>query len=532
MPKNNNDPTKILTYRDFVPDHFRFWGAILIALVYFFSGAGQLASSGQQVSSWSLLHEDTQMIGYSAFIGMNMIFPILFPIRFRFSTKTILMVVTVILIICHFCTLQTKNVPLLCLINFIAGSFRMIGSFELMVIIQLTITPIRSYAMFYSVIFFIVQGSAIFFGTQIAYIMDYLSIRHLHWIIILLLMWVLLSVYLFFRHYRSMKKIPLYGIDWAGYGLWSISLFLVLFIITYGKYYEWFSSKHIRLAAISLVVIFILNIYHMNRIKRPYISLEAWKYKNLWKLVLLFLVLYITLATPNALQNSYMSQILDFDPIHIVLLNWFVLGGMCASGLLCYYWFVRHNNRIKPMIFIGYLCVVLYLFLIYFNIDLHTDIECFYVPAFLRGFGLLLLYIVLTLYVANIVPFKHNFQVLCIIGFIRMSLGTVTGYSIIDNLMHYLNVKNSTILSYELDQVNPIVNNLGINYIVNELNKQVILVSMKEIYGWLAIFGMAVLFIILFEKNLSNFNQYYPKMKTIRHLLKRKVDKDIREKKD
>lgn len=130
MVKGTHDPARILACRDFVPDWLRFWSIILITLVYLFSGAIQLASAGQQVGGLSFLQEDTQMIGFSAFVGMNMIFPMLFRLRFRFSTKTILTAVTIILILCHLLTLYTVNVPLLCFINFIAGTFRMLGAFE------------------------------------------------------------------------------------------------------------------------------------------------------------------------------------------------------------------------------------------------------------------------------------------------------------------------------------------------------------------------------------------------------------------
>ena len=528
MVKSTHDPARILAYRDFVPDWARFWLIILITLVYLFSGALQLASSAHQVSSLSFLQEDTQMIGYAAFVGMNMIFPMLFSIRFRFSTKTILLSVTLILIICHILTLYTINVPFLCLINFVAGSFRMLGAFETMVCIQLILTPKRNYAIFYSTIFFIVQGSAVFFGAQVSYILYYLSWQHLHVIIILLLIWTGLTVYLLFRHYRSMKKIPLYGIDWAGYVMWCISLFMILFIVIYGKFYEWYNSVHIRLATVALVLTILLNLYHMFHIKRPYLSLDTWKYPNLWKLVLLFLAIYISLATPTYLQNTYMSGILKFDSIHVVFLNWFVLAGMTVSAILCYWWFVRYKGRIKPMIFAGYSCIVLYLLLIYRHIDPQTNIEAFYFPAFLRGTGLLLLYIVLTLYIANIVPFKHNFQALCIIGFIRMSLGTAIGYSLIDNSMHYLTEKNSLLLSPELDRVNQVFQLHDLRLVTNELHKQVTLVSMKEIYGYMALAGILILLIILFEKELKRMNQFFPKLKTIRHLIKRSIQREMK----
>lgn len=520
---NLHKAPRILTFREFVPDWSRFWILILITLVFLFSGAIQLASVTQQVGLFGYKDEDAKMIGYCAFVGMNMIFPILFPIRFRFSTKTILLTVTIVLFFCHLFSLFTTNVFFLCIINFIAGTFRMLGAFETMVCAQLTITPTRNYATFYSSIFFIVQGSALLFGGIVLYLMEYFNWFSIQQLIILLLVWVFLTVMILFRHYYSMKKIPLYGIDWTGYILWTISLLLLLFIITYGKYYEWFNSIHIRIATLLFFSILIFNIYHMFQVKRAYINIETWKYKNLWKLVAMFIALYIALATTSSLQNFYMSNILHFDGIHLAYLNWIVLAGMAISALLCYIWFVKYNRNIKPMIFIGFGAIAIYLWMTYKGISLYTPFESFYIPSFLRGFGLLLLYIVLTLYVANIVPFKHNFQVLCIIGFIRMSLGTALGSSIITNWMQFLSQKNRIILGTELDPINSSLFEFNFNKIYTELETQIFLLSMKEIYGWILFASLIILTIILLEREFRFYNLFHPKMRTIRKIFKKEI---------
>lgn len=522
MTKKGNDPNIIMTFRDFIPNPLRFWILILITLVFLFSGAVQMASASTQVSLFGFRQEDTMMMGYCAFVGMNLIFPILFPINFRFSSKTILSTVALVLIGCHLITLYTTNVFLLCFINFVAGTFRMIGAFETLVCAQLTITPSRNYAIFYCTIFFIVQGSAIFFGAQVAYVIEWMSWTHLHWLIIALLIGTWSTVYLLFRHYRSMKKIPLYGIDWAGYTLWCISFIAILFVTTYGKYYDWFDSIHIRFASAIAVGTLALNVYHMFRIKRPYISLETWRYKGMGKLILLFLALYVMLATPSSLQNSFMSKILHYDSLHVVYLNWFVLSGMVLSAFLCYFWFFRLKLKIRPMIFLSFACVVAYLISIYYLIDPETDIQKLYFPAFLRGIGLLLLYIVLTIYIANITPFKHNFQAICIVGMIRMSLGTALGSSLIDNWMHHLTAQNTMKLSLELDAVNPNIHLLDLSTLSAKLSQQVMMVSMKEIYGWMALFGVFLLLFIILERDVNMSSISFPKMRNIRHIFKRR----------
>lgn len=159
---------RIRCFRNFVPDPVRFWIMIVISLIYLLSGAAHMASMSYQVNGLSLLQEDTIMIGYMAFIGMNVSFPMLFRLRFRFTTRSILLVSTVVIICCHVAILETANVWILCIINFIAGFFGMLAVFEAMVCIQLILTPTRNYAVFYSVVFLTVQGSSQLFSPIVA----------------------------------------------------------------------------------------------------------------------------------------------------------------------------------------------------------------------------------------------------------------------------------------------------------------------------------------------------------------------------
>ena len=513
---------RIRCFRNFVPDPVRFWIMIVISLIYLLSGAAHMASMSYQVNGLSLLQEDTIMIGYMAFIGMNVSFPMLFRLRFRFTTRSILLVSTVVIICCHVAILETANVWILCIINFIAGFFRMLAVFEAMVCIQLILTPTRNYAVFYSVVFLTVQGSSQLFSPIVADIIHAYSLHYLHYLIILLLFFTFLVVAFLIRHYREGKRIPLYGIDWNGFVLWSIILSLILFIITYGKYYEWLASSQIRIALVVLVIAGGLQYLNIKTVKRPYISPTAWRYPNLWKILLLFGVIYILQAAPGLLQNPYMAGILHFDQQNIAYLNYYSLAGMCLSAVICYYYF-RNRKGLRPFIIGGYGLFILYLLLMYFYINPECNIERFYFPSLIRGFGLLWLYIILTLYISYVVPFMHNFQSLCIIGFMRMSLGTPLGMSVIDNLMLYFTRKNTMLLSSEVDALKIQASEYSLIGLQERITRQVSMLSIREMYGYLIIASLILLVALLFEKKvkLRKFSFSFPSMSSIRYMIRR-----------
>lgn len=517
---------RIRCFRDFVPDAVRFWLLIVLSLVWLLSGSAHMASLNYQVSRLSILQEDAVMIGYMAFIGMNVSFPMLFRLRFRFTTRTLFVFSTVVLIACHGATLYTDSVWMLCLLNLVAGFFRMLAVFEAMVCIQLILTPTRNYAVFYSAVFLIVQGSSQLFSPVVAELIHAFSWQYIHLLIVVLLIITLLTVLLFIRPFREGKPIPLNGIDWTGFVLWTAILSLVLFIITYGKYYEWLESGHLRFATVVLPIVCLLQYFNIRTVKRPYISLAAWCYPNLWKILLLFGIIYILQAAPGSLQNPYMASVLGFDQQTVAHLNLWSLAGMCLSAFICYRFFTV-RRRLRTFVVGGYSLFILYLALMYFWINPECNVERFYLPAFIRGFGLLWLYILLTLYVSYIVPFVHNFQTLCIIGFMRMSLGTPLGISFIDNLMLYFTHKNTMLLAAELDAPNVQASGLPIFELQGQLTRQVSMLTVREMFGYLLIAALLFFVGLLFERHIKpgRIRLAFPSMTHIRSMIRQSLSK-------
>ena len=89
----------------------------------------------------------------------------------------------------------------------------------------------------------------------------------------------------------------------------------------------------------------------------------------------------------------------------------------------------------KLLISVGFTLIVMYQYYMYFLL-IYPDlnIESLYLPNFLKGIGHGVLYISLTIYVAKHIPFKHFFQSLCVLSFIRTSIRNPAGISHIEPL--------------------------------------------------------------------------------------------------
>lgn len=442
------------------------------------------------------------MAGYASFIGMTLIFPILFRLKFRFTTRQILMTVCPILICCNLIAMNTTNIILLIVTCFVSGFFRMWGTFECFSNTRLSVTPSGNFSVFYPVIYIIVLESIQLSGLAATHLSDWANWRYMHWFVIGLLTIVWLCVLLFTRPFRPAKKKPLYGIDWLGATLWGLILFCIVFVCIYGDYYDWTDSALIRGSIVVAIVTLLININRMHTCKRPYIEPQVFRYHHFPTILFLFLMLCLFLTTSSVLQEMFMNSILQYDSLNAVSLNWYVFIGILAGAGIVFYRQVVLRKGYKPLISVGFILIVVYQYYMYFLIYPTLNIESLYLPNFLKGVGHGILYISLTIYVAKTVPFKHFFQGLCVLSFIRTSITTPLGTAILTRCLKHMQLENIARQSWKIDEVGEWVPNVPIQQLYAELIQSSLTTSLKELFGVVCIVGTIFLIVILNYKPL------------------------------
>ena len=121
---------------------------------------------------------------------------------------------------------------------------------------------------------------------------------------------------------------------------------------------------------------------------------------------------------------------------------------------------------------------------------------------FFKGSGLCIVYTVLTYALAVGVPFKFYFEAMCVIGFIRTSFGNPMSGAIITRMYNHFKVENMATLSGEIDAMHPMTANFS--SVSAEFNRQVVMVTLKEVYGYTAILGLVILAAII----LSDYRRF------------------------
>ena len=501
---------RISYFKEGIPTPVCMFLSMFFAMVFQFNGGVFLPTAYQMSSALGCIQEDVNMAAYASYIGMTVIFPILFRLKARFTTRRILLTVCAVLVTCNLITLHTDQVLVFVVVCFISGFFRMWGTFECFSNTRLSVTPSGNFSVFYPVIYIVVLESIQLSGLVATHLSDWATWRYMHWLVIAFLLVVWLLVFLCTRPVRNGKKVPLYGVDWVSAFLWTLILFSVVFVCIYGEYYDWLDSAKIRLALVVAAVSLMVNINRMCMQKRPYIDIQVFRYRHFPTILFLFLMLCFFLTVSSVLQNLFMTSVLGYDSLNAVSLNWYVFVGILIGAATVFYRQVVLRKGFKFLISVGFLLIVAYQYYMYFLIDPELNIESFYVPNLLKGIGYGILYICLTIYIAKSVPFKHFFQGLCVLSFIRTSVATPLGTAILNRAMKYMQKDNIGLLSRNIDQsYTTQTGHSGFQELYAEVIRQTMLTSLKELFGVVCIIGSVFLLAVLFFHPIRSRWHYY-----------------------
>lgn len=517
----------------FIPRRLKPWLFILFVLIVQFSGGVYLAAASDMVGTTALMQEDILMAGYASLVGMAINFAVMFRIKFRFTTRTQLLVSGAVLIAANLICANTDSVPLLVAVCFVAGWFRMQATFACNSTIQLWLTPARDMAIFFCYVYIVVDSVIQLSGIASVYTAFFTQWEYMQWIMTALLALMMLLTIVCLRPVRAPLFIPLLGIDWIGAALWAVFMLCFTFVCVYGNFYDWWDSGEICLASLLGLACLAINLWRATFLHHPYISLPALTNRNVVKATLVYLVFFTLLATEHVFEHAYAASILGFDETNLIDLNWYVFVGIIAGCAFTYYTFALRKWRYKTMTAIAFALAIVYLAYFYFLIDYGVEKEMLFIPLFFRGAASVIISIVyLTSVVQSGLPFQVFPQALTVNGFTGAVMGATLGPALIGEFLRRTMASNAALLGAPLTDFNPAATHIPFGNLYGMVWRHALAVSVKEIYGWLLI--AAIVSLILIAVSYSNVRPWaiFPKWRTVRRVLRRLVRQEIREQPD
>ena len=254
------------------------------------------------------------------------------------------------------------------------------------------------------------------------------------------------------------------------------------------------------------------------------------KNRNVIRATCVYAVFFTLLATEHVFEHSYAAAILGFDDTNLIDLNWYVFAGIVSGCSFTYLTFARRKWRYKTMTAIGFALAVVYLAYFYFFIDYGIEKEMLFLPLFFRGAATVIISIVfLTSIVRGGMSFQVFPQALTVNGFTGAVMGATFGPAIIGEVLRHTVAKNAVLFGAEMTDLNPVAAGMPPATLYGMIQAHAMVVSMKEIYGWLLMVSLVCIVVILVSYSPVRPFAISPKWRTIRRVLRHVVRLQVRE---
>lgn len=472
-------PFRVPSFKEFVPRKVQPWIYLLFAFVFLMSGGIYGGAMSHVMGEYSLKREDVLMIIMFNVVGVAMPFPFLFKMKFRFTNRQLLLNASLVIAACNVLIMYTDSVPVMCVLAYVAGFFKLCGCFECMSNIQLWMTPKRDFVVFFSFLYCLVLGNmslSPWVTEHLVYVCQ--DWRSINWAMTAALLLVAFVVYVSTRNFRFMKPIPMISVDYLGCILWSAWMLEFIFFFNYGEYYNWLDSYVMRMDVVMFVVTGYFCLQRMRHIRHPYIAPAAWRYKRLVPLLVLFAFVEFMGSTPKVLQTAFTGGVMHWGYVTTNVFNIVEWGGAIAGCMSCLVWCKVLRWTYTRLLAVGVAAMVCYPVMMYFMIDRSLCIEAMYLPIALRSFGNAIFFCMLTVYLEELMPFHHFFMGLTMAGMVRNGPVSALCSGMYSFGLRYQMADNMS---------------RGLPYDAADL----LMISIRQLYGITCVIGIAVFLVFL-----------------------------------
>ena len=187
---------------------------------------------------------------------------------------------------------------------------------------------------------------------------------------------------------------------------------------------------------------------------------------------------------------------MKYEELVSVQLAWFAIIGIVIGFVFSYWWMhIKHYNYVR-LIIVGFLGLIGYLIGFYLTISTDIHISQLYLPTICRGFAYAVLSATFMVCLEEIMTFQHFFQSLSVFNMLHMVVGGVLGCAIYAQGLAYYVPDNLARYGAAIDHVSFSSSPFNLGHYMEEFISQMMEVSIKQIYGWVA-YACIFLFLLL-----------------------------------
>lgn len=504
-------------FKPWVPSWLQIVVAFLILLPVMMINGAYIGSNVDVSSYLGVISEDINMAYYSCSVGMAVAYLIVPKIRVVLNTKTTIIMDLLFQVFFSLICARTNYIEIIIICSFFIGYFKAFTMRETIFMLMAPFSPSNTrnefYAKFYPITLTCSQLSLVLTAI-VAYDFNW---QYMYYLMILMLLIAIFAVIICMPSFdlKSVFQIPYTKIDWLSFFLISVCWMCIIYVTTYGKVHDWFNSRNIIIGTLLIPItggLFLRRQMGPN----PILDMSILKNRNSTTVFVLSFVLMFY-ASFNTLVSSYTSNVLRLDSAHVNQLYLYSVPGFIVGGIICYIWF-KKEIRMAWLIFLGFACFTLAIAILYFQLSPVGVYQNLYSLMFLRGIAMLVLFVAFAIYgIYGLQPKQMPYNSFFLISS-RSVLAPAVSSSILSNWLYRLQQRNITYLVQNVDMQNPIAatnysgylknalaqgwsfedaNRLASNSLFQTVQVQAVAVSIKTIAGWMLIFGIILLAIII-----------------------------------
>lgn len=428
------------------------------------------------------------------YIGMGLGLIAHVRLKQRFTSKQLLMTGLLSMLLMNTICATTSNTILTITACLVLGFTKIWALVEVYVIWLLVWSKKLDTSRLYPFVYFTALGGLYlmtWFNTQLTY--QY-SWRYSYIAVAVILLVCILLAIVFVQNHPLKRKVPLYQADYIGLILLASSMMLLDYAVVNGKVEDWWNSNKIIAAFWGAAITFLLFVRRGLTSKRPFFDFMIFK-KATFRSGLLYFI-FLGIVIPGTFQSTFTAGILHYESIRNVELNLYLVPGIFAGCMLCFFWYY---NGFDPeiLIFSGFLCFVVYHIMMYNSFANDFNMNDFWLPLTIKGFGTALLYVAVGLHTTRGLPITAVLSAAGAMIVVRSFIGGGIIAALYGYFLYNQRVKHLDYLAGQIDAGNYIANTGGAGNLYRSVQQQAILTASKQLSGCIIIAGIVILIIVL-----------------------------------
>jgi DHA2 family multidrug resistance protein len=477
-------------YDDWVPKPIQLLLMVLLLTVVMPLGGVYTGNISFVVSGTGAMTEYFMWANYASTIGMGACMPIVLRMKMRFKVRDKMTVLLVLLGVLSYTNATTMEPMIFVFTSLVIGFLKMMVTIELFLPLM---AMIGNRGMFYGAFYtfvLVMNQMAAYYAVEVSMLYNW---QHFY-ILASVLCFILALIHWVVMHDKYFAlKVPLHYIDWLSVLLFISTFMFAAYVFSFGKQQDWLNSKHIVNAGIASFASFALLVIRQITLKRPYLSFTIFTKNNVQHGLFMLLWLGMFLGT-TSIQNTFAVGVLGYDQLTNARLNLLMIPGIILAGTMAVFWF-KKEIPLKMFIFSGFSAMMGYVLIMYFSMVLEFSYDSWYLPMFLKGYGMCSLFISVWFYTLDKLEMDEMLAAIGLVLVWRTFLAVGIFSALYSWFQYRFQVTAVGDLAVYMDGMNFPPQNVASGIKLIQLNA--ILIAGKKIFGYILIAGTGVLLYIL-----------------------------------